>query len=151
MMRAAVHATTKRRWLTGLGAACLALAVSGCEAPPHAAAVKCSGSNLSGVAVKKDCTVTLEKFDKQASATIKVKTKRHQAFVRGRFTVQQGTVRIELRGNTGSKAEVVVTPDAPGTFESILRLNRQDSSFRLRFHPQGEVAGLQGTVSYEAR
>jgi len=151
MMRADVHATTTHRWLASLGAACLALAASGCEAPPHAAVVKCSGANLSDVAVTKDCTVTIEKFDRQASATIKVKTKRRQAFVRGRFTVQQGTVRIELRGNTGTKAEVVVTPDAPGTVESMLRLNRQDNSFRLCFHPEGEVAGLKGEVFYEAR
>ena len=151
MMRPAVRSTTMRRRLAGLGVACFVLATSGCEAPAHAAAVKCSGSNLSDVAVKKDCTVTIARFDQQASASIKVDTRRRQAFVRGRFTVQEGTVRIELRGNTGTKAEVVVTPDAPGTFESTLRLDRQDSSFRLRFHPEGEVAGLEGAVSYEAR
>src|SRR3546814_7958516 len=111
----------------------------------------CSGSNLSDVAVSKDCTVTIAKFDKQASASIKVNTKRRQAFVKGRFTVQQGTVRIELRGNTGTKAEVVVSPGNPGSVESTLRLNRQDSSLRLRFHPEGEEVGLAGEVHYEAR
>src|SRR3546814_2741459 len=124
MMRPAMRAATKHRWLTGLGAAFLVLAATGCEAPPHAAVVKCSGSNLSDVAVKKDCTVTIARFDKQASASIKVDTRRRQAFVHGRFTVQQGTVRIELRGNTGTKAEVVVTPDAPGTLDrKSTRLN----------------------------
>src|SRR3546814_20889659 len=62
----------------------------------------------------RSCTVTIAKFDKQASARIKVKTRRRQAFVTGRFTVQQGTVRIELRGNTGTKSEVVVSPGNPG-------------------------------------
>src|SRR3546814_2983455 len=89
----------------------------------------------------RSCTVTIAKFDKQASARIKVKTRRRQAFVTGRFTVQQGTVRIELRGNTGTKSEVVVSPGNPGTVESILRLGRQDSDFILRFHPQGEEIG----------
>ncbi len=56
-----------------------------------------------------------------------------------------------LRGNAGTKAEVVVTPGARGALGRTLRLNRQDSSFRLRFHPEGEVAGLEGAVSYEAR
>src|SRR3546814_6763329 len=87
--------------------------------------------------------ISIAKFDKQASARIKVKTRRRQAFVTGRFTVQQGTVRIELRGNTGTKSEVVVSPGNPGTVESILRLGRQDSDFILRFHPQGEVVGLR--------
>ncbi|MGY1426585.1 hypothetical protein [Lysobacter sp. A289] len=151
MMRPTLRAAKKRWWLAGLVAASLALALSACEAPPHAAVVKCSGSNLSDVAVKKDCTVTIEKFDRQASASIKVKTKRRQAFVTGHFTVQQGTVRIELRGNTGTKAEVIVSPGHPGSVESTLRLNKQNSSFRLRFHPEGEVAGLDGQVSYEAR
>lgn len=151
MMRPAMQFATRHRWLAGLGTACLVIAASGCEAPPHAAVVKCSGSNLSDVAVKKDCTVTIARFDKQASARIKVDTRRRQAFVRGRFTVQQGTVRIELRGNTGTKAEVVVTPDAPGTLESTLRLNRQDSSFHLRFHPEGEAVGLAGEMHYQAR
>jgi hypothetical protein len=150
-MIAATPATAKRRWLAGLGAALLTLATSACEAPPHAAVVKCSASNVADVAVKKDCTVTIAKFDKQASARIKVKTRRRQAFVSGRFTVQQGTVRIELRGNTGTKAEVVVSPGKPGIVENTLRLRQQDSGFILRFHPQGEVVGLDGQVSYEAR
>lgn len=151
MMRPALAAATRRGWLAGAGAALLAFAASACTPPPHAAAVKCSSSNIADVAVKKDCTVTIAKFDKQASARIKVKTKRRQAFVTGRFTVQQGTVRIELRGNTGTKAEVVVSPGTPGTVQSTLRLRRQDSDFILRFHPQGEVVGLDGQVSYEAR
>src|SRR3546814_6169186 len=90
-------------------------------------------------------------FDKQASARIKVKTRRRQAFVTGRFTVQQGTVRVELRGNTGTEAEVVVSPGNPGIVESVLRLGRQDSDFIVRFHPQGVVIGLDGQVSYETR
>lgn len=151
MTRSAGRCTTRRRRLAGLGIACLVLAATGCEAPPHAAVVKCSGSNLSDVAVKRDCTVTIARLDKQASASIKVPARRRQAFVRGRLTVQEGTVRIELRGNAGTKAEAIVTPDTPGTFESTLRLDRRDSAFRLRFHPEGEVSGLAGEVFYEAR
>lgn len=149
-MRPAIHAATKRRWLAGLGAASLALATSSCEAPAHAAVVKCSGSNFSNIAVKKDCTVTIAQFDRQTSASIKVDTSRRQAFVSGTFTVRQGTVRIALRGSTGTMAEVVVSPGAPGTVESLLRLNRQNNGFSLRFHPEGEVAGLEGTLSYAA-
>src|SRR3546814_16643464 len=100
MMRPNLAATTRRGWLAGAGAA-LVLATSACTPPPHAAAVKCSSSNIADVAVKKDCTVTIAKFDKQASARIKVKTRRRQAFVPGRFTVQQGTVRIGRRGPSG--------------------------------------------------
>src|SRR5690606_26598613 len=121
------------------------------EAPEHAAVVKCSTRNVANISVTKDCTVTIAKFDHLATASIKADTKRRGAFVRGRFTVQQGTVRIALRGNTGTKAEVVVTPDAPGTLESTLRLNRQRNDFRLHFEPEGEAIGLAGNVFYEAR
>jgi len=143
--------TTNRRWLAGLGAACVALAASGCEAPEHAAVVKCSARNVADVAVKKDCTVTIARFDHRATASIPANTRRRNAFVRGHFTVQQGTVRIALRGNAGTKAEVVVTPDAPGTLEGSLRLGRQKNDFHLHFDPDGEAVGLAGDVSYEAR
>lgn len=140
-----------RRWLAGLGAACLALAISGCEAPGHAAVVKCSGRNIADAEVKRDCTVTIARFDHPATATLKANTRRRLAFVRGRFSVQQGTVRVALRGSTGTEAEVVVTPDAPGSLEGSLRLRRPDNDFHLHFEPEGEVAGLAGDVYYEAR
>ncbi len=134
-----------------MGIAGAGVLASGCEAPASAAVVKCSSRNLADVAVKQDCAVTVQQFSEQTSAVIKVNTKRRQAFVKGDFTVQQGTVRIELRGSTGTDAEVTVTPDSPGSFETTLRLNRNDSSFRLRFYPEGEVSGLSGNVFYEAR
>ncbi|HLT31120.1 MAG TPA: hypothetical protein VK013_13860 [Myxococcaceae bacterium] len=142
---------TFSRLLLALGVAGAGVLSFGCEAPAHAAVVKCSSANLMDVAVKQDCAVSVEQFSEQTSATIKVNTKRRQAHVVGDFTVAQGTVRIELRGSTGTDAEVTVTPEAPASFESTLRLNRNDSSFRLRFYPEGEVTGLTGTVSYEAR
>src|SRR3546814_16422692 len=113
MMRPVLAAATRRGWLAGAGAALLVLAASACTPPPHAAAVKCSSSNIADVAVKKDCTVTIATFDKQASARIKVKTRRRQAFVTGRFTVQQGTVRVELRGTTGTHAAAGISPGTP--------------------------------------
>lgn len=66
------------------GATCLALAASGCRPPGHAAVVRCSGSNLADINVKKDCEVGIGKFDRQTSATIKVDTRRRQAFYRTR-------------------------------------------------------------------
>ena len=143
--------TANRRWLAGRGAACLALAASGCEAPEHAAVVKCTARNVADVAAKKDCTVTIAKFDHLVTASIKANTARRHAFVRGRFTVQQGTVRIALRGSTSTQAEAVVTPDTPGTFEGTLRLNRQKNDFRLHFEPDGEAVGLAGEVYYGPR
>lgn len=137
--------------MAGLGAACLTLAASGCRPPDHAAVVKCSGSNIAEVDVKKDCDVGIRKFDRQTSATIRVDTRRRQAFVRGRFTVEQGTVRIVLRGSAGPAAEAVASPGSPATLEGTLRLRRPDNEFHLRFHPDGEASGLQGVVSYEAR
>ena len=133
------------------GALLAALALSACTPPPHAAVVKCSGSNIGNVVAKKDCTVTIARFDKQASARIKVDTRRRQAFVRGRFTVQEGAVRIELHDRSGTKAEAVAAPGAPGILEGTLRLNRKDNAFHLRFHPEGEAVGLAGEVLYEAR
>src|SRR3546814_11371112 len=118
MMRPVLAAATRRGGLAGAGAAVLVLAASGCTPPPHAAAVKCSSSNIADVAVKKDCTVTIAKFDKQASARIKVKTRRRQAFVTGRFTVQQGTVRVELRGHTGRSEERRVGKECVSTCRS---------------------------------
>src|SRR3546814_15488766 len=99
----------------------------------------------------RSCTVTIAKFDKQASARIKVKPRRRQAFVTGRFTVQQGTVRTELRGNTGTKSAVVDSPGNPGTAESILRLGRQESDLILRVPPRGGVVRQDGQVSNEDR
>lgn len=154
---AADHARTNactpanHRWLAGLGAACLALTAAGCEAPEHAAVVKCTARNVADVAAEKDCTVTIAKFDHRTSASIKANTRRRHAFVRGHFTVRQGTVRIELRGSTGTEAETVVTAGAPGTLEGTLRLNRQRNDFHLLFEPEGEAVGLAGDVFYEAR
>src|SRR5690606_41409368 len=66
------------------------------------------------------------------------------------FTVAEGTVKSSLRGSAGTAAEVTVTPEAPGHMETNLRLNRNDSSFRFNFEPEGEVVGLRGEVSYKA-
>ena len=151
MTRPAVRAKTRRRWLAGLGIASLALATSGCEAPPHAALVKCSGTSLSYGDMRHDCTLTVAKSDRQTSASIKIDTPRRLAYVKGHFTVQQGSVRVALKGNAGSKTEVMVSPGNPGTLEGTVRLRRDGGSFQLHFSPVGEFAGLQGQFSYEAR
>lgn len=142
---------TFSRLVLVLGVAGAGFVTSGCDAPAHAAVVKCSSANLADVRVNQDCTITVQQFSEQTSALIKVNTKRRQAYVKGDFTVEQGTVRIELRGSTGTDAEITVTPESPGSFETTLRLNRTDSSFRLRFYPEGEATGLSGNVFYEAR
>ena len=129
----------------------MALAASGCEAPAHAAVVKCSGTSISLVDMRHDCTLTIAQSDRQTSASIKINTKRRLAHVKGHFTVQQGAVRVALQGNAGSKTEVVVSPGKPGTLEGTVHLRRENGSFHLRFYPVGEVAGLQGQFSYEAR
>ncbi|MCD9027121.1 hypothetical protein LDO26_02690 [Luteimonas sp. BDR2-5] len=154
MMRPGIRAATKHPWLAVLGAASLVLAASGCEAPAHAAVVKCSGSVVVADIdddVKKDCTLAIAKFDRQTSASIRIDTGRRLAFVKGHFTVQQGTVRISLHGSTGTAAEVVVRPGSPGDVEALLRLNRRNNGFHLRFDPDVEAVGLDGTLSYEAR
>lgn len=151
MTRSIARSAATRRWLAGIGAALLALATSGCEAPAHAAVVKCAATGLAVGNMRHDCTLTIAKTDRQAAATISIKTHRRLAHVKGHFTVQQGSVRIALQGNAGSKTEIMVSPGNPGTLEGTVRLRRDGSSFHLRFYPVGEVAGVQGQFSYEAR
>lgn len=151
MMRPATLAATKRCWLARLGAASLALATSGCEVPAHAALLQCSGTSVSYVDMRHDCKVTIEKFERQNSTSIKIDTSRRLAFVKGHFTVQQGSARIVFKGSAGSNTEVLVSPDKPGTMEGMLNLNLQNNGFNLHFYPKGEVAGLEGQVSYEPR
>lgn len=138
-----------------LGAAFIAFAASACSPPPHAAVVKCSGTNVSGYHVEKDCTVTVERFDRPTTATIRTDTRKRQAVAAGHFTVEQGTVRIELRSSAGTVAEAVAeavaSPGSPGSVEGPLRLRRQNSDFHVRFHPEGEVAGLMGSVHFQTR
>ena len=73
--------------------------------------------------------------------------------MKARFTVQQGSAKVTLRGSAGSKTEILVSPGNPGTMEGTVRLNRQDNGFNLNFHPVDGVAvvGLAGQLSYEDR
>lgn len=146
-----VTATAPRRWLAVVATTTLALATSACEAPPYAAATKCSGMNIGTVDLRRDCTLAIAGLDRSTTASFKLDTRRRLALVQGHFTVQQGTVRISVHGSTGTAAEVVVRPGNPGTVETTLRLDRRNNGFRLRFEPDGEAAGLDGTLSYEAR
>jgi len=148
MTRRDVHAGG---WRTGAAALLAALAISACTPPPDAAVTRCSASSLGNVAASKHCTVSVARFDERASARIQVDTRKRQVLVRGRFSVQQGTVRIELRGGSGTKVAAVATPGAPGIVEGTLRVNRVDDALHLHFDPEGEAAGLAGDVSYEAR
>ena len=116
------------------GAAFIALVASACSPPPHAAVVKCSGTNVSNYHVEKDCTVTVQRFDRPTTATIQADTRKRQAVAAGHFTVEQGTVRIELRSSTGTVAEAVASraPCACGartaisTSASTLKVKRPD-------------------------
>ena len=134
-----------------LGTAFIALLTSACSPPPHAAVVTCSGTNVSSYHVEKDCTVSVERFDRPTTATIRTDTRKRQAVAAGHFTVEQGTVRIELRSSAGTVAEAVASPGSPGSVEGPLRLRRQNSDFHVRFHPEGEVAGLKGSVHFQTR
>lgn len=134
-----------------LAPAMAALVASACSPPPHAAVVKCAGSNVSNYHVEKDCTVTVERFDQPTTATIRTDTRKRQAVAAGHFTVEQGTVRDELRSSAGAVAEAVISPGNPGSVEGPLRLRRQNSDFHVRFHPEGEVAGLKGSVHFQTR
>jgi len=120
------------------------------KAPPHAAVVRMKGSNFGDMLVSREATVTIERFSKRTSALIRGHTRRRHGQVSASFTVEEGTVKISLRGSAGTAAEVTVTPEAPGHMETNLRLNRNDSSFRFNFEPEGEVVGLRGEVSYKA-
>jgi len=134
-----------------LGTAFIALLTSACSPPPHAAVVTCSGTNVSSYHVEKDCTVSVERFDRPTTATIRTDTRKRQAMAAGHFTVDQGRVRIELRSSAGTVAEAVASPGNQGSVEGLLRLRRQNSDFHLRFLPEGEVAGLKGSVHFQTR
>lgn len=134
-----------------LGAAFIALMASACSPPPHAAVVKCSGSNLANYEVEKDCTITIARFDRPTTATIQTDTRKRRVVAAGEFTVEHGTVRIELRSGAGPVAEAVASPGSPGRVEGPLRLRRQNSDFHVRFHPEGEVSGLEGSVHFQTR
>lgn len=136
---------------TCLGVAFIALIATACSPPPHAAVVKCSGTNVSDYHVEKDCTVTVERFDRPTTATIRTDTRKRQAAAAGHFTVERGTVRIELRSSTGTVAEAVASPGNPGSVEAPLRLRRRNSDVHVRFSPEGEVAGLKGSVHFQTR
>lgn len=151
MINIAVPGAFAPRRLACLAAASTALALSACTPPPHAAVVKCSASNFADADVKKDCDIRIERFHQYTSATIRIDSRRRHAFVRGTFTVEEGTARIELRGAAGTEAEAFASPGSPAQLEGTLRLSRPDNEFHLRFHPDGEVGGLRGAVHYEAR
>lgn len=136
---------------TCLGSVFAALVASACSPPPHAAVVRCTGSNVMDYDVEKDCTVTVARFDQPTTATIQTDTRRRQAEVTGEFTVQQGTVRIELRGSAGIGAESVASPGNPGKVAATLPLRRHNSDIHIRFHPEGEVTGVEGSVHFQAR
>jgi hypothetical protein len=132
-------------------AAALALGTSACEAPPYAVARKCSGTDIGTTELRRDCTLAIAGLDRSTTSSFKIDSKRRMAQVQGRFTVQQGTVRISVHGSTGTAAEVVVSPGTPGDIEAALRLDRRSNGFRLRFEPDGKAAGIDGTLSYEVR
>ena len=134
-----------------LGAAFIALVAPACSPPQHAAVVKCSGTNVSDYHVEKNCSVTVQRFDRPTTATIRTDTRKRQVVAAGHFTVEQGSVRIELRSSAGTVAEAVASPGNPGSVEGPLRLRRQSGDFHVRFHPEGEVAGLQGSVHFQTR
>src|SRR5690625_755878 len=134
-----------------IGVAFAALLASACSPPPHAAVVKCTGTNVADYDVEKDCTITVEQFDQPTTATIQTDTRKRKAVVAGQFTVQQGTVRIELRSSVGTAAEAVASPGNPGTVHGTLPLRRHNNNIHIRFHPEGEAAGVQGRVHFEAR
>lgn len=144
-------APVKRRWLAWAGVAMLALATSGCEPPDSSAVTRCTASRLPFSHMQGECRVGVVQFDGPAAAGIKVDTPKRLAFVQARFTVQQGTVKVILRGNTGPVQEVIVRPGAPATLESIVRLRLKRGGFHLRFEPEGQATGLEGTLRYESR
>lgn len=132
-------------------AAFAALMASACAPPPHAAVVECSGTNVMDYDVEKDCTITVERFDQPTTATIKTDTRKRKAEVAGRFTVQQGTVRIELRSSAGTAAQAVASPGNPVNVGGTLPLRRHNNDIHIRFHPEGEAVGLAGSVHFESR
>ncbi|AOH35397.1 hypothetical protein BGP89_02675 [Luteimonas sp. JM171] len=134
-----------------LGAAFAALMASACSPPPHAAVVACTGTNVMDYHVEKDCTVTVERFKQSTTATIQTDTRKRKAVVTGQFTVREGTVRVELRSSAGSAAEAVISPGNPGTVEGTLPLRRHNNDIHIRFHPEGEAVGVEGSVHFEAR
>lgn len=144
-------APEKRRWLAWAGVATLVLAASGCEPPDDSAVTRCTATRLLFSNVQGECRVGVARFDRPAAAGIKIDTPKRLAFVQARFTVQQGTVKIVLRGSTGPVQEVVVRPGAPATLESLVRLRLKRGGFHLKFEPEGPATRLEGTLRYESR
>lgn len=138
-----------RPWRALFGAIGLAVVIPACEAPPHAVRKDCSGLSF-GNEFRRDCTLAAARFDRTVFASLPVDSQRRLARVQGHFSVQQGTVRVSLHGNTGTAAEFVVGPGQPGSINTTLRVDRR-KGFHLRFDPDGEAAGLEGTLHYEAR
>lgn len=136
---------------TCLGAVFAALVAAACSPPPHAAVVKCTGSNVMEYDVEKDCTVTVARFDQPTTATVQTDARKRKAEVTGEFTVRQGTVRIELRSSAGIAAEAIAGPGNPGKVAATLPLRRHNSDIHIRFHPEGEVTGVEGSLHLQAR
>lgn len=140
---------TRTRWVPCAFAALLA---SACTAPPDAAKVRCSGTKIPGYVANRDCSVRVERFARPASARFTLGDDfRRNITLDARFEVQQGEVKVSIRGMAGQGETFVIRPDAPATIQTDLHLRLQQKDFTVRFEPVGEAVGLEGTLGYRSR
>lgn len=151
MKRAAFRVTAGHGWRAGPVVALVAVALCGCEAPRDAVRLTCSGTGISGLARRHDCKVALADVERPTSTWIALDTRRQRVHVKAHFTVRRGTVKIVVKGGAGDAREIVASPGAPGVLEDTLKLQRAKRGFHLGFHPDGEAAGLEGALTYQAR
>jgi len=129
--------------------ACVGLAVSGCELPADTAVSRCDSGSIGDYKLKWKCTISIEDFDHPVRNTIKVRnTSIRDGVLHGRFTVEQGRVRVSLRDSADPKLQAVASPGVPAVIEGHARLNRRNQSFTLDFEPEGRASGLTGEASF---
>lgn len=106
---------------------------------------------------ERTCTVTVERFEKPASATFRSASANLGVDIHGTFTVRSGSATVAIRSGEGMVSEVTVTADQPAEITANTRLNRgnrsrdEDPFFTLHLTPNGVAEGLSGEVHYQAR
>ena len=139
------------RLLTALlTSACL---LTACTAPAGAAVTRCQSSGFSD----HTCTLTVERFEKQTSATFRSSSANRGVDIQASFTVRTGTALIQIHGSDGPAGEATVSPDNPAelTVATVLKMGSrtrdEDPSFSIRIIPTGVVEGLSGDIAYQTR
>lgn len=136
-----------RRLAAGAAIAAV-VTVSGCTTPEHAIVTSCQGSYS-----EKECTVTIERFEKSAFTSFEIDSNNLGMELEGTFTVRSGTAKVLIKG--GETTEYTVTADKPTEVTLTSRFSRargndEDNFFVFEVAPEGVVEGFSGTLTYRA-